>query len=464
MHKLATIIVGMMLTASKVTYSSHLTEQDEKRVSPKFQVHDAHLLLESDNIFQAPSKEIDEATDKLSTFKISESHQQDSEELKEEEGKALNASNFTSEGLTSEPRDVVNSEKFFGFYSPKHHPEKPTPQLPKFHILTVAHSVDMSSSDEETEEDARVRKEIKLTPLPSLEERYKVPQEELESLGSGIGKAFSGWKSCVIKASEFVHHYEIRPQATTFSARDQVDADKGIDEYYDYYDILLNLRINTPSEFKNYNFLPKGFIIEAQPVRYNNGWELVDYDSCPVRVWEYCPERLMGQIEATWTKGYTCLASSSAGLTANLLTGGPSVSASGTASASYTSTFSFKRTIPDMDIIPMTEFNNVGWEITFNRLTSKPEQGQGFCSDRAINIGNFRWVWKVNRKIASNNLYSGEGPQDKGIFYFKVNLFVRFSLVDPREKATTNFLHVFENNNGELGQIFGLKIPKLQEE
>ncbi|MBL0941933.1 MAG: hypothetical protein IBJ00_04295 [Alphaproteobacteria bacterium] len=161
-------------------------------------------------------------------------------------------------------------------------------------------------------------------------------------------------------------------------------------------------------------------------------------------------------------KGHTYTATATAGISGNVLTGGPSVSGMIGAGATYTSTFSFKRDIPDMNIKPFMGLNEVKWNIVFQNLRTNTDKG-GFCSDGAHRIKSLRWIWKVNRQEAIKNLYSGVTPGAKNIFYFKINLYARFArVIREKEKKKTDYLPVFDDNNGEISQIMGLIIPDAQ--
>ncbi|AIL13849.1 hypothetical protein IM40_10810 (plasmid) [Candidatus Paracaedimonas acanthamoebae] len=353
-------------------------------------------------------------------------------------------------GKTIGDASPANEGLFFNSHKPTKKLKIPTSSLPQSEPQKP-HKVDLSSNAKDLEESSLNRNNITPKALPNLNKLYRIPKETLNK------KGFSSWKKCCDGASGAETEFKIIPSAVAFSATSEADK-----ELYDYYDISLNLRITTPDELIENKFLPKEFILQVQPVQYNwatEEWNLINHNTCPIEVWTYNPERVLGRTEVTLTKGYTCTATMGGGLAANLITGGPSANISASGSTSYTSNFSFKRTSEDMDIIPeMSSKNYIKWKVILNNLHHEGST-HGFLPEGSIETDILRWVWKVNHGIASESLYSGLTEHTKDIFYFKINLFTRFALVDPAEKKKTDYLPIFSDNNGEDQQIIGINVP-----
>lgn len=278
--------------------------------------------------------------------------------------------------------------------------------------------------------------------------RYSIPKNVLED------KKFSHWNNeCREGAKNAKNSYIIKRSAFAFSEKNS-----STDRVHDFYGITLNLTLDVPEELTRNNFYPKTFIVEAQPVHYNTAgnakWELKEADTYKGLIQHYFPESASHQAEFTSTRSSTLGATAGAGLSANLLTGGPTATASGTASASYTSGSSRKITVPDVEVEAHINQDIVRWDIIFNTLpTSTFEQ-------------ELKWIWNVDHKGAEKNLYSGPTQQDKDTFYFKVGLHAKFAAVDEKSKKVkyTDYLPVFPNNNGDIQQIIGLQVPKLEDE
>ncbi len=298
-------------------------------------------------------------------------------------------------------------------------------------------------------------KKISLFPLRILEKKYKIPREELIKISrSWIHR----YKERVEKASNIDNEYTIMPHAIAFSATEQAQPD----EIYDYYDIFLNLKLHFPNALKCNYFLPHSFIVRSEPVRYNQEsrkWEVIKHDDINTLIWQHSPHAIIGNTVISETKGYTCSASFTAGAV------GPSPSVSLTATASYSSSLSFNRTIAHMDIAPDVCNNEAHWVIRFNDLHA--DEGKGcFSPNGTITPDSLRWVWKINREEAKKKLYTDYslGGEHRSTFYFNIKLFARFAQIAPAKfKVSKSYLPIFDINDG-ASQIYGIEVPPLNKD
>lgn len=227
---------------------------------------------------------------------------------------------------------------------------------------------------------------------------FKLPEDELKK-ASGILQ-----NPNAENAARLNNSYAFDVYAAAFSARLNNNL------AYDIYDILLDATFTPSPTLPGYLYMTQSYMITAYPVTKGPQHNApVAFETPEVETWAHFPEGAYDNSKYTESKQFNINGSIGYPKMANV-------------AVNYSITQSFTREIPDMQIFPSVNNQNLtSWSVVFNNLNTKPNKG--FYNGGTFHK-QFRWIWRINHQDR-DQIYTVEPTSDnqaQRYFNFQVDL------------------------------------------